>query len=144
LSVSHNGTVTSYVYGPDGTWLKKIEKTGTGAENVTVYAGITEIRNWLGSAQQVLNYPIGDVRWKNGPAAAGDFEYGYMHVDQLASVIAISDATGAFEAKRFDEDSGLQYLNAGYYDPELGLFLPLFTIAKSRPNERLLLNSDVQ
>ena len=152
LSVSHNGTVTSYVYGPDGTRLKKIEKAGTGAENVTVYAGLTEIRNWLGSAEEVLNYPIGDVRWKNGPAAApADFEYGYMHVDQLASVIAISDATGAFEAKRayapfgkiadeftavgatvetkgflgerYDEDSGLQYLNARYYDPELALFI---------------------
>ena len=152
LSVSHNGTVTSYVYGPDGTRLKKIEKAGTGAENVTVYAGLTEIRNWLGSAEEVLNYPIGDVRWKNGPAAApADFEYGYMHVDQLASVIAISDAAGAFEAKRayapfgkitdeltapnatvetkgflgerYDEDSGLQYLNARYYDPELALFI---------------------
>ena len=92
------------------------------------------------------------MRWKNGPAAApADFEYGYMHVDQLASVIAISDAAGAFEAKRayapygkiadeftapnatvetkgflgerYDEDSGLQYLNARYYDPELALFI---------------------
>jgi len=100
----------------------------------------------------VLNYPIGDVRWKNGPdAAPADFERGYLHVDQLASVIAISDDTGSFANKRayalygkiadeveaagatvetkgflgerYDEDSGLQYLNARYYDPELALFI---------------------
>jgi hypothetical protein len=41
------------------------------------------------------------VRWKNGPAAAvDDFEYGYMHVDQLASVIAISDDAGSFATNR--------------------------------------------
>ena len=72
-------------------------------------------------------------------------------MNQLASVIAISDDTGSFANKhayapygkiadeveaagatvetkgflgeRYDEDSGLQYLNARYYDPELALFI---------------------
>lgn len=76
----------------------------------------------------------------------------YLHRDQLNSVVAISDASGAkaheetfppfglsavsqtynpavaedakgFIGERFDSDAGLQYLNARYYDPELGLFL---------------------
>ena len=142
--------LTKYVYGLGGIRLKKTEKTGTGTENVTLYVGATEIRDWQGAAEEVLNYPVGDVRWKGGPAGAG-FETAALHVDQLASVIAISDAAGAFANKRayapygkiadeveaagatvetkgflgerYDEDSGLQYLNARYYDPELALFI---------------------
>lgn len=75
----------------------------------------------------------------------------YLHRDQLASVQLISNAAGeratrrqyrpfgeiswevteqvtadeahGFIGERFDEGAGLQYLNARYYDPELGLFL---------------------
>ena len=74
-----------------------------------------------------------------------------MHADQLGSVVTIRDATGSFEAnrayapygkvsdeveglnvtvetkgfvgERYDTDSGLQYLNARYLDPELGMFI---------------------
>ncbi len=40
----------------------------------------------------------------------------------------VSDAAAAEETKgfigeRYDADAGLQYLNARYYDPELGLFI---------------------
>jgi len=92
------------------------------------------------------------VRWQNGPDAnAASFEHGYIHVDQLGSVVAVSNDGGMFEVKRaytpfgatanevilpgaktetksflgerYDEDAGLLYLNARYYDPELGLFL---------------------
>jgi RHS repeat-associated protein len=76
----------------------------------------------------------------------------YLHRDQLNSVVLITDAAGAkareetflpfglsaaedvalpavaedakgFIGERYDSDAGLQYLNARYYDPELGLFL---------------------
>jgi hypothetical protein len=79
--------------------LKKIEKTGTGIENVTVYAGISETRNWQATGEEVQNYPTGDTRWKNGPAAAS-FVRSAMHVDQLGSAIAISDAAGILTNKR--------------------------------------------
>ncbi len=74
-----------------------------------------------------------------------------MHRDQLASVRLITGADGAadkrtiyhpfgetrdwisdaaaaeetkgFIGERYDADAGLQYLNARYYDPELGLFI---------------------
>lgn len=32
-------------------------------------------------------------------------------------------ACASFIGERFDDDSGLQYLNARYYDPELGIFI---------------------
>ena len=152
LAVTHNGKRTEYVYGPDGARLKKIEDAGGASPVTTLYAGLTEIRNWQGATEEFLNYPVGDVRWQNGPdASAGDFEYGYLHTDQLGSVVAVSNDGGMFEVKRaytpfgatadevviagaptetksflgerYDEDAGLLYLNARYYDPELGLFL---------------------
>jgi len=73
-----------------------------------------------------------------------------LHADGLGSVRAVTDATGlaterttyrpygeevtqlqpltlpetkGFIGERFDDASGLQYLNARYYDPRLGLFI---------------------
>jgi RHS repeat-associated protein len=117
--------------------------------NATVTFGAVEVRNWLiAGAEQVLTYPQPAVKLLNGttPAAAT-----YLHRDALASVRAITSAAGAkIEAavykpfgeqsewvlpgnaapetkgwigERYDTDAGLQYLNARYYDPELGMFL---------------------
>jgi len=36
---------------------------------------------------------------------------------------ALTEETKGFIGERFDEDSGLQYLNARYYDPELAMFI---------------------
>ncbi len=161
LSVEHNGKRTEYVYGPSGTRLMKIEDADTAEESITVYAGMSEIRDWKKPTQNTQNYPIGDVRWNNGPAvddatvpADNPFQRGFMHVDQLGSIVAITDDFGQFEVMRayapygkvsdedetdkrldapketkgflgeyYDEDSELQYLNARYYDPELGMFI---------------------
>jgi RHS repeat-associated protein len=110
---------------------------------------VVEVRNWLiAGAEQVLTYPQPAVKLLNGttPAAAT-----YLHRDALGSVRAITSAAGAkIEAavykpfgeqsewvlpgnaapetkgwigERYDADAGLQYLNARYYDPALGLFL---------------------
>ena len=117
--------------------------------NATVYFGAVEVRNWLVAGQeQVLAYPHPSVKLVNGtvPGVAT-----YLHRDGLLSVRAITSAGGVkIEAalykpfgeqsewvlpgnlspetkgwigERYDADAGLQYLNARYYDPELGLFL---------------------
>ncbi len=104
------------------------------------------------SAEEILCYPTGDIRLTNGDDAAYAGRVDYLHADQLGSVIGVSDATGddakrqsykpfgsegkviqnanfgedetkTFLGKRFDADSGLQFLNARYYDPELGMFI---------------------
>lgn len=104
-----------------------------------------EIRNWqVPGQEQVITTPHPSVRLTNGVPS-------YLHRDHLGSVRAISDATGAkiesavykpfgeqtetlspanltpeskgWIGERFDADAGLQYLNARYYDPVLGLFL---------------------
>lgn len=115
----------------------------------TVYFGPVEIRNFkIAGQEQVITYPHPNVRLTNGklPANAS-----YLHLDHLGSVRAVTDASGlkvegavykpfgeqnewltpglavqetkGFIGERFDADAGLQYLNARYYDPILGLFL---------------------
>jgi RHS repeat-associated protein len=110
-----------------------------------VYFGPVEIRNWqVPGQEQVLTYPLPSVRLTNGVPS-------YLRRDHLGSIRAITDATGAkiesavykpfgeqtetlspanltpeskgWIGKRYDADAGLQYLNARYYDPVLGLFL---------------------
>jgi RHS repeat-associated protein len=96
----------------------------------------------------VITYPHPAVRLVNGSTITAA---SYLHRDALGSVRAITDAAGAKvesavykpfgeqtewlspaapapEAKgwigeRFDASAGLQYLNARYYDPELGMFI---------------------
>ena len=161
LSVTYLGKKTCYVYGTDGKRLKKVEGLAPAtlctalppAANVTTYFGPVEVRNWLG-AEQVLTYPQPSVKLTNGVAT-------WLHFDHLGSVRAITDATGAkvesaiyrpfgeqsewlqpsnpapetkgWIGERFDADAGLQYLNARYYDPALGLFLQPDWFEVTRP-----------
>jgi len=152
LSVTYNGNTTRYVYGADGTRLKKIEKAGTSQQTVTVYLNGTEVRNFgQGSSKEELVTHLADeVRISDGGGASSRLDY--LHYDQLGSVIGLSNATGSsaerrtylafgnisyertfdltlkdetkgFIGERYDADAGLQFLNARYYDPELGLFI---------------------
>ena len=152
LTVSHNGTTTTYVYGPDGTRLKKTEGTDT-----TVYFGPVEIRHFgQGAAsEEILLYPHPNVRIRHKAGDPADGVVAYLHTDQLGSVRMVTDddpdADGSMVAKettyrpfgeavdfavsltppetkgfigeRFDADAGLQYLNARYYDPKLAMFI---------------------
>jgi RHS repeat-associated protein len=142
LSVLSAGNLTSYIYAATGTRLFKTEKTGTGAETETLYLGPVEIRAPGTAQEEVLLYPLPNVRIEGGAES-------YLHADQLGSVRVITDSTGAEEAQRLyapfgqithetatlpdethafigerlDRDSGLMYLNARYYDPELAMFI---------------------
>ncbi|WP_170565662.1 RHS repeat-associated core domain-containing protein [Ruegeria atlantica] len=145
LSVTYAGTTTSYVYGADGTRLKRTDKTGQPDETVTVTFGGVEIRNFgQGASEEIVTYPHPDVRLVNGVAS-------YMHRDQLNSVRLITGTDGAedkrsiyhpfgkardwtsdliaapetkgYIGERYDAGAGLQYLNARYYDPELSMFI---------------------
>lgn len=107
--------------------------------------GPVEVRNFLGSGETILTYPMANVRLKNGCDPV------YFMTDHLGSVRRLINAAGAsIEARtyaafgtmrsnmlmlgaeeetkgwigeRYDEDAVLQYLNARYCDPKLGVFL---------------------
>ncbi|MEP0951054.1 MAG: RHS repeat-associated core domain-containing protein [Paracoccaceae bacterium] len=145
LKVTKAGTETRYEYGADGKRLKKIEQEPGKAATTTVYFGPVEIRKYgQGSSEEIVTYPHPNVRLVNGTAS-------YLHKDQLETVRAITNTAGerikratykpfgekrdyidraaepvetkGFIGERFDGLAELQFLNARYYDPELGLFI---------------------
>ena len=70
LSVTYAGKKTCYVYGADGSRLKKLEgytgancaTPGAGA-SVTVYLGPIEIRKFgQGAVEEMTEYPTQDIR----------------------------------------------------------------------------------
>lgn len=115
----------------------------------TVYFGDVEIRHsGLAGQETVATYPDPAVKLRNGNQLS---QASYMLRDHLGSVRAITNSAGAkvegavyqpfgeqtnwqspsitepeskgWIGERYDADAGLQYLNARYYDPELGLFI---------------------
>jgi RHS repeat-associated protein len=109
------------------------------------YVGAVETRDpGQGTAEVILTDPHPDVRLAGGVAT-------WMTRDQQGSVRTITNAAGAWArqstdrpdgqqcnnvadpgvsteaqgsiGERFDPGSGLQYLNARYYDPALAMFL---------------------
>ena len=73
LSVTHNGFTTQYVYGADGTRLKRIEKVGTALQTATVYLNGTEIRNFgQGAAtEELVTHLAGEVRITDSSGTVG-------------------------------------------------------------------------
>lgn len=132
--------ITAFTYGPDGARLLKTTATGT-----TLFSGAVEVREY-GTANEIVAYtPHEDFRIVDGVK-------NYLHRDHLASVRFVTDENGDAErmtsyapygmpsatnnygngidadtegyiGERFDVETGLQYLNARYYDPDLGMFL---------------------
>jgi RHS repeat-associated protein len=122
----------SFAYGPDGERLKK-----TSGATTTLYLGSdTEIQGGV-----MTKYLPGDAKRSSTTTW-------WLHRDHLVSVRALTDATGAvversnykpygerivtlgtvpeskgFIGERTDDETGLAYLHARYYDPQLGVFI---------------------
>ena len=150
LSVTHNGVQTRYVYGADGARLKIITETGGANEAETLYVGPIEVRNFGQPDATLVAYPHPNVQLVDGVESYmhrdqlnsvvmisgrdgqrdtqknylpfGEISVSPTH-DQSPEVLAMRDNAKGFIGERFDTDAGLQYLNARYYDPELGLFI---------------------
>jgi RHS repeat-associated protein len=116
-----------FSYGPDGERIRKSDGFGS-----TVYLGAD-----IEYASGVYTYYIHpDVKLTGGVAST-------LHRDHLASVRIETDASGnastfaymsfgaplqvtpskGYIGERYDAESGLMYLHARYYDPELGRFI---------------------
>ena len=139
LTVQKSGVLTEYVYGADGSRLKLI----TGGQTTVTFAEV-EVRNFLSGSESIFTQPHPLVRLENGLVPS------YMHRDHLNSVHLVMSDVGTVEdrrtykpfgemrswtdpaaipdakgwiGERYDVGAGLQYLNARYYDPKLGIFL---------------------
>jgi|GEM_PF-2812423 len=69
---------------------------------------------------------LGSVRLITNPAGTTGRTTSYTPFGEATETVtdpAVATETKGFIGERYDEDAGLQYLNARYYDPELGLFI---------------------
>jgi RHS repeat-associated protein len=137
VAVRNAKGTTSYVYAPDGSRLKKIAPGGL----ITLYLGADLER---GSDGFWRKYPHPAIRLSTEGVTRKVL---VLHKDHLGSVRLLTDmrqavvrdaayepygetvkASGLAEAKgyigeRRDDETGLLYLNARYYDPVLGRFI---------------------
>jgi RHS repeat-associated protein len=137
LTFTGGGTSEQFFYAPDGARLKKI-----GNGSIILYFG-DDVELKTTGTPQYTKYLPGDAK-KVGSGGSGTFYW--LHRDLLQSVRAITSSSGALldsakyrpfgeqigfanvtESKGFtgqrDDEDGLLYLHARYYDPVLGRFI---------------------
>ncbi|UJW28410.1 hypothetical protein L3Q67_24340 [Saccharothrix sp. AJ9571] len=147
-SVTRAGVTTTFAYDADGERVRQVEGTIT-----RHYAGDDFEATAGGPATKYISLAGTLVARTDGPTRL------WVHTDHLGSVQAMTDATGAevhrkqyrpqgevlrtagplsyeprgFAAQRHDS-TGLLYLHARYYDPELGRFLSPDAIVDGEAN----------
>jgi RHS repeat-associated protein len=150
LGAGTSATVTSTVYGPDGERLKRtvaIPTSGTTPASTTVTWFLGPDLEREAGVWTKIPHPDARIVGTTGATTC------WVHRDQLASVAAETDATGnmklekrygpygeekpgsttptgcglgetrGYIGERADAESGLLYLHARWYDPEIGRFL---------------------
>jgi len=136
LPIQSNTSVFAY----DGTG-DRLKKTSAGSASLYPFGDDYEVTNGV-ITKYIAVGGLGIVAKRVGT------ETFWLHVDRLGSIQAITDGTGSdiqhrtyrpygakiadtsghtesrgYIGERQDEDTGLTYLHARYYDPALGLFL---------------------
>jgi RHS repeat-associated protein len=135
LTVTTGGLVTTMAYGPDGERLSKLKSTG----ETTWYLG--------GDLELALTTAVPAGTWSqyvHADVLRDGANLRWLHKDHLASNRLSTDQSGASTSRtafgpygqplsvplqsksyineKYDPESGLMYLHARYYDPELPLF----------------------
>ena len=134
-SVTTGGTLTSFTTGADGARLRKFVDTNN--------------ESWYLGPDAELNEALSVSTWTQFPHASlkrTGTVFNWLHKDHLGSNRVISNASGNFVERipygaygkplsgapgvskayineRYDAETGLQYLNARYFDPALGRFI---------------------
>ncbi|MBV7518870.1 RHS repeat-associated core domain-containing protein [Ensifer sp. ENS12] len=140
-SVAQSNSTTTFAYGPSGSRVKKSNAFAT-----TLYPDANvEIDRSKPGQDIYTRYPHPDLRIVS-VAQTGLVSPSFLHRDHLASVRYVTQNTGVvveqnrygaygdpddkgvrtqkgYIGERFDPETGLQYLNARYYDPQLGRFI---------------------
>jgi len=136
-AVSYQGTTTQYTYDGGEGRIKKV----VGGSDVTRYFGMVEEHN----GTLIKYYSVGDLLVAR--KVQGDSREWY-HSDRLGSITMMTNASGnkikgydytpfgefagqsgnsdndtTYTGHRYDAESGLIYMGARYYDPELGRFI---------------------
>ncbi|WVT77631.1 RHS repeat-associated core domain-containing protein (plasmid) [Sinorhizobium chiapasense] len=139
-SVTQGGATTALVYGPSGSRVKKSNAFAT-----TLYPDANVEIDRKPGQDTYTRYPHPDLKISS-VAQTGVTTATFLHRDHLASVRQVTDGSGnlveqngyaaygeptntamrtqkGYIGERFDPETGLQYLNARYYDPKFGRFI---------------------
>jgi RHS repeat-associated protein len=135
ITITSGGFTTSFSYGADGSRLRKWQATGP----VTWYVGADAelkvdgtVLQWtinlapgtrkVGSnIENLVSDHLGSVRAVRG-VANSTHDYGPYGAPLITNGSTALNTKGYIN-ERYDTETGLQYLNARYYDPNLGRFL---------------------
>ncbi|OWV82246.1 hypothetical protein ATY77_03140 [Rhizobium sp. R634] len=141
-TVTQNGAAVTLSYGPDGARVKKSWAFGT----ILYPDANVEIDRTTPGTDIYTLYPHPDARIVVTDGSTTQ-DKSFLHRDHLASVRQVTNESGyrveqtgyaaygeatntSFQTKksyigeRFDPETGLMYLNARYYDPAFGRFIP--------------------
>ncbi len=138
VSITSQGSTTSFEYGTDGERLKKIGTSAT-----TWYVGndgelkvdaatpsglmtsyiTSEVRRVGSATGFLLKDGLGSVRFESQTGGTSAWrDYGPYGMPSNDNGLTAANGRGYIN-ERFDPETGLQYLHARYYDPNLGRFL---------------------
>jgi RHS repeat-associated protein len=139
LSITQNGTATRFAYGPDGERARKIfgaattHYLGNEAEllvDAANPAGLltSQLGHGVARAGAATDFKVKDylgsirVTTRYAPLTTNFSNYGPYGNPLTTNGSTVINGK-AWIDERFDPETGLQYLHARYYDPNLGRFL---------------------
>lgn len=143
VSAIKTGVSASYLYDP---LHRQAQKTVGSTKTRYIYDGLQRIADYDGTSGSLQNrYVFGPGLDEPLVQVSSGGTITYLHHDRMGSIIAISDNSGAvtssykyspwgesssmsgttfgFQGQRYDDETGLYYMKARYYDPETGRFL---------------------
>ncbi len=139
-------TTATYEYDPVGRRSEKTVNDGTATTTTFLHDGVEEIADYDGSTllRRYVHGP-GVDEYLVMYTGSGTSNKSYFHANHQGSIIAMSDGNGVvdgpfaydsygnvsdddgvpfkYTGRRLDEETGLYYYRARYYDPEIGRFL---------------------
>lgn len=143
IGATKTGVTASYLYDPLN---RQAQKTVGATKTRYIYAGLQRIADYDGTSGALQTRYVYGARMDEPLikiAAAGTITY--MHHDRNGNIIAITNNSGVvssrykyspwgespsmagtshgFQGQRFDDETGLYYMKARYYDSKTGRFL---------------------
>jgi RHS repeat-associated protein len=138
LSITRSGTAARFAYGPDGSRALKAfgsitrhffsgdeltvdHASSQGLLATTLHADIR--REGLATDYLLKDHLASNrLTLRHGPASTQRHDYGPFGQPLTSNGSVVATGKGYIN-ERFDPETGLQYLNARYYDPLLGRFI---------------------
>jgi RHS repeat-associated protein len=119
-----NGTATHYLYDVNTSLPVVLAETTGGADTLYTYGADLTAMTAPGGAQTYYHYDgLGSVRNLSDGAGAVIASYTYSAFGNLRLLKGSSDNSFQFTGEQTDDETGLLYLRARYYDPSVGRFI---------------------